>query len=50
MAVEPWSSMPGNYEQAKNSQTLLHLAPGESLETAISAQIIPSKDTVKNPE
>ena len=50
MAVEPWSSMPGNYEQAKNSGTLLHLAPGESLETAISAQIIPSKDMVKNPE
>ena len=38
-AVEPWSSAPGNYEDAQKAGTLLHLAPGATMETELSAQI-----------
>lgn len=44
MGVEPWSSMPGGYEAAKEAGTLLHLAPGASLETDISAMLFETEE------
>lgn len=39
MGVEPWSSMPGGYDEAKEAGTLLQLAPGKSMETDISVEL-----------
>lgn len=38
MAVEPWSSMPGDYESAKQNGSLLHLAAGARMETDFAAE------------
>lgn len=39
MAVEPWSSMPGDYETAVRNGTTLSLGAGESMETEITAEL-----------
>ena len=39
MAVEPWSSMPGDYEACRKNGSLLHLAPGDTLETEFTAEV-----------
>ncbi len=40
MAVEPWSSMPGDYAGARKAETLLSLAAGETLNSKFKAEII----------
>lgn len=37
MAAEPWSTMPADYNTARNSGGLLELEPGVSMETDVSA-------------
>lgn len=44
MAVEPWSSMPGDYETAAKNGTVLSLAAGESMETEITAELFCGKE------
>ncbi len=39
MGVEPWSSMPGGYDEAMEAGTLLHLEPGKSMETDVSMEL-----------
>lgn len=39
MAVEPWSSMPGDYEAALKNSTTLSLEAGETMETEITAEL-----------
>ncbi len=39
MAVEPWSSMPGDYKTACEQGTVLKLDAGESMETEVQAEI-----------
>lgn len=39
MGVEPWSSMPGNYAEALKNGDVLHLEPGETMKTQISAEL-----------
>ena len=44
MAVEPWSSLPGDFETAsKNGETLL-LKAGESMETELRAELFCKED------
>ena len=43
LGVEPWSSMPANYTVAKENDTLLHLAAGESIKTKFVAEIFEEK-------
>lgn len=38
MAVEPWSSLPGSYQAARDGNCLLHLEAGETLETDVTAE------------
>jgi galactose mutarotase-like enzyme len=38
LAVEPWSSMPGDYEAARKAGAVLKLAPGASMETRVCAE------------
>ncbi len=38
LAVEPWSSMPGNYESARRAGEVLMLEPGASMETEVFAE------------
>lgn len=38
MAVEPWSSMPGDFEEAREKKETLCLEAGESMETALLAE------------
>lgn len=44
MGVEPWSSMPGGYDEAKKAGTLLHLAPGASMETDVSMELFETEE------
>ena len=44
MAVEPWSSMPGDYKTAGENGELLHLAAGASMETGVSAEIFTAEE------
>ena len=44
LAVEPWSSMPGDYEAAKADGSLLRLPAGESMETELNAEIFQTSD------
>lgn len=39
MAVEPWSSMPGDYEEVLRNGTFLRLGEGESMETEFVAEL-----------
>lgn len=38
MGVEPWSTMPSDYATAQQNGGLLHLEPGASMETDVSAE------------
>ena len=44
MGVEPWSSMPGGYEEAKAAGTLLHLDAGQSMETQVSMELYETEE------
>ncbi|MCI8526288.1 MAG: aldose 1-epimerase [Oscillospiraceae bacterium] len=44
LAVEPWSSMPGDYEAAKADGSLLRLPAGASMETELNAEIFQTSD------
>ena len=46
MAVEPWSSVSGDFETAKAEGDTLHLDPGESMKTSITARLF-KKDSDK---
>lgn len=45
MGVEPWSSMPGSYDAAREAGTLLKIAPGGSMETDISMELFETEET-----
>lgn len=44
LGVEPWSSMPGNYELAKEAGTLLHIAPGATMEAYFNARLYETEE------
>lgn len=44
MAVEPWSSMPGDFMAAKKTGSTLHLEAGKSMETDFSAELFAAEE------
>ena len=44
LAVEPWSSMPGDYRLAKESGTLLTLKAGQSMEVSLNTQLFETEE------